>query len=131
MPRYAPGDCLELDYFFYVYELLDDHGLVFYVGMSRDPGSRFRSHANEKHCDNPEIAAEIARNQKARCRVASIHPTREEALDAEAARVTSTPGLLNDVSRYQRKMPKQRTSEFYKERRKRRALRDASKPLNS
>lgn len=131
MPRYQPGECIELDYFFYVYELVDDYGIVFYVGMSRDPGHRFRSHASEKHCDNPQIALEIAGCKKPMCRVVSFHPTREEALDAEAARVTNTPGLLNDAARYVRKMPKKRTALYYKERRKRRAQRDASKGLIS
>lgn len=96
MTNYQPGSILTLETVYYVYELLDDHGLVFYVGISRDPGTRFRSHANPKHCDRPIICETIAEQRQPRMRICSVHETRQDAERAEIMRIKETPGVLNE-----------------------------------
>lgn len=124
---FKPGDLLKLESWFYVYELIDDYGIVFYVGISRDPAYRFRSHANPRHCDSEAVCDEIASCAAPQMRIVSVHPTKDEALAAEARRVRETPGLLNSVAKYV--LPKKRDAEYYRKRRVRRAVRDASKTL--
>jgi hypothetical protein len=91
-----PGDIITLESFFYVYELIDDFGLVFYVGISRDPAYRFRSHANPKHCDRPIICETIAECANATMRIVSVHGNRREAESAEGERIRITPGVINE-----------------------------------
>lgn len=124
---FKPGDTIRLEHWFYVYELIDDYGIVFYIGMSRDPVYRFRSHANPKHCDSEDVCSEIGSCKAPQMRIVSVHPTKQDALDAEAKRVRETPGVLNDVAKYV--APKKRNAEYYRRRRARRAIRDASKTL--
>ncbi len=92
----TPGTILTLETWVYVYELIDDHGLVFYVGVSSDPFYRFRSHANPKHCDRPIICQTIAEQTNPTMRIVSAHKTRKEAEAAETQRIRDIPGLLNE-----------------------------------
>ncbi len=92
----TPGMVITLETWFYVYELIDDHGLVFYVGVSSDPSYRFRSHANPKHCDRPIICQTIAEQANPTMRIVSAHKTRKEAEVAESQRIREIPGLLNE-----------------------------------
>jgi predicted GIY-YIG superfamily endonuclease len=92
----TPGMVITLENWFYVYELIDDHGLVFYVGVSSDPSYRFRSHANPKHCDRAIICQTIAEQTHPTMRIVSAHRTRREAEAAESQRILDTPGLLNE-----------------------------------
>lgn len=124
---FKPGDLLKLEHWFYVYELVDDYGIVFYIGMSKDPAYRFRSHASPKHCDSEAVCQEIASCKSPQMRIVSAHPTKDEALIAEARRVRETPGVLNDPAKYIQRRKPARTAEYYRNRRVRRALRDASK----
>lgn len=107
---YEPGDIVTLERceVHYVYELIDDFGVVFYVGMAKDPEHRFREHARSRsakqaRADAPGVAraARIASCLTPRMRIVSRHDRREDAARAEQTRMRSLPALLNLVDYWQ------------------------------
>lgn len=87
---------------FYVYELVDPRGdVVFYIGKTATPNTRFSAHKS-----SPDSAAygrlkEIARvGMEARMNVIGEFKSEAEALDYEGYLISKTPGLLNRTGPY-------------------------------
>lgn len=82
---------------FYVYELIGDDGLPFYVGRSADPQKRLAQHLNPRYQHTP-VHQRLAAQSKPSMRLVSGHNTLEEVTHAERVHILATPGLVNAVA---------------------------------
>lgn len=79
---------------FYVYELIGDDGLPFYVGRSSDPQKRLAQHLSPQYANTPVHQRLIV--QKAPwMRLVAGYDTLDEVVHAERVHILATPGLVN------------------------------------
>lgn len=105
----------------YVYELLDDFGLVFYVGVTNNPPQRLRAH---QRSDVSVIRLAVLDCRQARMLIVAGPMSRSEAEAEERRRISETPALLNHHCK-PRDIEAQRTRWRNKKRRQRARRRQA------
>ncbi len=79
---------------FYVYELIGDDGLPFYVGRSADPQKRLAQHLSPQYA-NPPVHKRLVQQKQPWMRLVSGHNTLDEVIHAERLHILATPGLVN------------------------------------
>lgn len=96
---YTAGQELELTplKWFYVYGLLDDDRVCFYIGISCDPRRRLRQHKTTNF--NPRVRTKMDSLKKPLMVILSDECTQAQALELEAQLIKETPNLLNQEQR--------------------------------
>lgn len=97
--RYLIGQEIELKAaeWFYVYGLVDEDGVCFYIGVTSDPRRRLRQHWATNF--NPRVYAKIRALKTPRMVILSDECTKTEALALEAQLIEETPNLFNQEQR--------------------------------
>lgn len=95
---YAAGDVifLELDKY-YVYALLGDDGMAFYIGMTNRPHIRLQEHRKAR--SNQRLRARMDASRRHCLAILSDPLTRVEALELEGQLIAETPNLVNQEQR--------------------------------
>lgn len=82
---------------FYVYEIIGDDGLPFYVGRSSDPQKRLAQHLSPQYANTP-VHQRLVAQKEPWMRIVAGYNTLEEVIHAERVHILATPGLVNRVA---------------------------------
>lgn len=97
---------------FYVYGLLDDDGVCFYIGMTNFPDGRLREHLSRP--SSQRVKAKLATVNAPVLLILSEGLSQEEARKLEKELIDCVQGLLNQESSPQLRAPKTRHPVFEK-----------------